>query len=175
LSQKEGKERNETVNELARRIESGEARITRLGEEMERGRRTHAHVVGSLFGGSQFIRPASRSNEEVGENLQSGTVQTDRPTSEEEAYLLVKNNVLSWARENGYYIDEDDVKNNSFDGKMLDEGAESRIYRSKDGSKVTKFSLVSSFYKESLLPASFVKAFRVSSIPRVNLEKKCRH
>lgn len=148
LSQKEGDERNEAIDELARRVGSGEARIVRLGEEMERGRRTLCHRVGSVLG-SQFFAESEGSDETLGTGMHQRTLETERQKAKEE--LQVKNDILSWAKRNGYYIDEKEVERNSLDGKIFRSAAESNVYRTKDGKKVVKFMIVSDYYRHGLM------------------------
>lgn len=148
LSQKEGEERNEAIDELTKRVGSGEARIARLGKEMERGRRTLCHRIGSVLG-SQFLVAAENSDGTLGAGMHQGTMEAKGQAAKEE--LQVKNDILSWAKRNGYYFDEKEVEKNSLGGKLFKSAAESNVYRTKDGKKVIKFMIVSGYYRHGLL------------------------
>lgn len=143
LHEKEGDELYETADELTRRIRAGEAKIGRLGEEMERGRTTPAHIVGTLLAGRRYNR-ASRDNEETGRTVHKGAAPLERSASKVSSsdYEGVKNDIFTWAKKSGHYIDENQVKKESVDGDVWGSGFESRVYRKQGGKKVIKFMQV---------------------------------
>ena len=51
----------------------------------------------------------------------------------------IDNRILDWAKDNGFYVSEDEVKGKSYDGRVFGMGSEARVYLSNDRTKVTKF------------------------------------
>ena len=51
----------------------------------------------------------------------------------------IDNRILDWAKDNGFYVSEDEVKGKSYNGRVFGIGSEARVYLSNDRTKVTKF------------------------------------
>jgi hypothetical protein len=51
----------------------------------------------------------------------------------------IENKVEEWAKANGLYVDEEDVRNASDGENVFKHGGESKVYLSKDGKTITKF------------------------------------
>ena len=128
-------ERNRAVTEISRRIGEGTARIVRMGEKVERGRRTLCHRAGSLLAALYDGRIAGK-HAEVGETLQGGTVISERQERSGQASLHAENATRSWAKDNGFWVNENKIKREC---EQIGSGAEGPVYRSKDGKKAIKF------------------------------------
>lgn len=151
LSEKEEKERNEAVNELIRRIREGEARIVRMGQEVQLQRGSDAQIAGILLGGWE-LGSAALADEALGSmvsgtpKLEGGPVQA-RPNTSSDSELAI----ISWAKATGHYYSEEEIRNSSLDKDIWQEAGESRVYRSSDGKKVIKFTETFAYYENPLL------------------------
>lgn len=142
LSQKEGEDLYESAEEINRRVESGDARIVRLGEEAERGRRTAFHRIASLLAGNYTDRGSSRaigeiSEESGGEGIRFGS---KRESDQEKTRLLnqkIAERVSKAVYKGGKLISEAKVERDSLDGKKYASASESNVYRTPDGKKIT--------------------------------------
>lgn len=151
LSQKEGDERNEAINELVRRVREGDARIVRMGQEVQLDRGNDAQIAGTIIGGWELelsSQPdgALRGMVQGGSKMVSGSGAQGKDTA---SYNELP--IISWAKATGHYYDEEQVKQQSLDKDVWHSGAESRVYRTADGKKVIKFMESWVFFKNPLL------------------------
>lgn len=153
LSQKEGNERNETINELIRRVRTGEAKIVRMGQEVELDRESDAQIAGTIIAGWEQLRLSESSDDLLGSVVQSSSSVEGRPyTSGEDITPDFKLALISWARATGHYISEEQIKEQSPEKHLFGSGAESNVYRTKDGEKVIKFiNAEDTYYQNPLL------------------------
>ena len=151
LSQKDENGRNETINELVRRVREGDARIVRMGQEVELDRESDAQIAGTIIAGWQQLRLSEPSDDLLGGMVQSSSPVDGNPSRQDIApdYKLA---LISWARANGHYISEEEVKRQSLDKDIFGTGAESNVYRTADGTKVIKFiKAEDNYYQNPLL------------------------
>lgn len=151
LHEKGKDERNEAVNELVRRIREGEARIIRMGQEVQLDRGNDAQIAGAILGGWQLGLSAQsdgtlRGVVQGGSQMVSGSDTKGQDTSPDSELPII-----SWAKATGHYYDEEKVKKQSLDKNYWHSGAESRVYRTADGKKVIKFMETWVYYQNPLL------------------------
>lgn len=153
LSQKDENGRNETINELVRRVREGEARIVRMGQEVGSERANDAQIAGTILGGWQQLRLSEPSDDLLGGMVQSlSPVEGRQVSTGENTSPNIKLAIISWARATGHYISEEQVKEASPDKAMYGFGFESNVYRTPDGKKVIKFiTAEDEYYQNPLL------------------------
>lgn len=151
LSQKEGDERNETINELIRRVRKGDARIVRMGQEMELDRGNDAQIAGAILGGWEQSRLSALADGTLRGVVQSGTMAQGSQAQSKNTSPDSELPIISWAKSTGHYYDEEQVKAESLDKDVYRSGAESRVYRTADGKKVVKFMETWVYYQNPLL------------------------
>lgn len=152
LSQKEGDERNEAINELVRRVRAGEARVVRLGQEVPLDGASDAQIAGTILGGLWQLKLSQLADETL-RSVVPGRPEVDRRSSAQGKDIAadIKLAVVSWAKASGHYLSEEDVKNESLDKDVWRSGAQSRVYRTADGKKVVKFMESYVYYENPLL------------------------
>ena len=151
LQEKEGDERNETINELVRRFREGEARIVRMGQEMELDRCNDAEIAGAIVGGWE-LGLSSLADGTLRGVVQGRSEMVQRPGAQGSHSDSVREiPIISWAKSTGHYYDEDEVKRSSLDKKVWLSGAQSNVYRTADGKKVIKFMESWVYYQNPLL------------------------
>ena len=151
LSQKEGDERNEAINELIRRVRKGDARIVRMGQEMELDRGNDAQIAGAILGGWEQSRLSALADGTLRGVVQSGTMAQGSQAQSKNTSPDSELPIISWAKSTGHYYDEEQVKAESLDKDVYRSGAESRVYRTADGKKVIKFMETWVYYQNPLL------------------------
>lgn len=151
LSQKDENGRNETINELVRRVREGDARIVRMGREIQYQQGSDSQIAGVLCAGWQ-LGVSAQSNEALGGMVRSSSTVEGRPTSARPNNASdYQHAIISWAKATGHYFDEEQVKKASLDNDVWRAAAESRVYRTSDGKKVIKFTETYSYYENPLL------------------------
>lgn len=152
LSQKGEYERNETINELVRRVREGNARILRMGQEMELDRRNDAQIAGAIIGGWEQLGLSSQPDGTLRSMVQDGSKVVPGPKAQgNDTTSDNKLPIISWAKATGHYYDEEKVKADSLDKEVWESGIESRVYRTADGKKAIKFMDTWSYYENPLL------------------------
>lgn len=152
LSQKDENGRNETVNELIRRVREGEARIVRMGQEIPLDRENDAQIAGAIFGGLRQLGLSPLADETLRSVVSGGREVVQGPSAQSQNTPSdIELAIISWAKATGHYYSEVQVKESSLDKRLYDSGAESRVYRSADGQKVIKFFNVAKYYDNALL------------------------
>lgn len=152
LSQKDENGRNETVNELIRRVRAGEARIVRLGQEIPLDGASDAQIAGTIIAGLWQSELPTVADETLRGVVQGRPEVEGRPrASSKDIAANIKLAVISWAKASGHYYPEERVKEESLDKDVWRSGAQSRVYRSADGKKVTKFMEAWVYYENPLL------------------------
>lgn len=151
LSEKEGDERNETINELIRRVRSGAARIVRMGQEMALDRGNDAEIAGAILGGWE-LRLSSLADGTLRGMVQGRSEMVQRPGTPGTHPASVREvPIIAWAKATGHYYDEEQVRRDSLDKNVWLSGAQSNVYRSADGKKVIKFMESWVYYHQPLL------------------------
>ena len=151
LSQNNDYERNKAVNELIRRVREGDARVVRMGQEMELDRGNDAQIAGAIIGGWE-LGLSSQPNGQVRSMVQGGSeMVSGSQTQEQNSNPNRELPIISWAKATGHYFDEEQVKKESLGNKVYASGGESRVYLSPDGKRVTKFMEAWVYYKNPLL------------------------
>ncbi len=151
LSQKEGNERNETVKELVRRVRAGEARIVRMGQEVQLDGASDAQIAGTILGGWE-LGLSSQSDGTLRSVVPGGSEMEGRSSAKgKDTSTHNEPPIISWAKATGHYYDEKQVAKESLDKDVWQSGAESRVYRTADGKKVVKFMESWVYYKNPLL------------------------
>ena len=151
LSQKDDYERNEAINELVRRVREGDARIVRMGQEMEYFRGSDAQIAGGIVGGWK-LASAPLADEALGgmvygsSALEGGSTSKRQGTTSDSQLAII-----SWAKATGHYYSEDQVRAESLDKDVWQSAAESRVYRTADGKKVIKFMESWVYFENPLL------------------------
>lgn len=151
LSQKDDYERNEAINEFIRRVRAGDARIVRMGREMEHLQGSDSQIAGSIIGGWQ-LGLTSLADETLGgmadgESKLEGRSEAKGQNPSSDSQLAI----ISWAKATGHYYSEDEVKANSLDKDVWQSGFESRVYRTADGKKLIKFAETFTYFQNPLL------------------------
>ena len=151
LQEKEEDERNETINELVRRVREGNARIVRMGQEVQLDRENDAQIAGTIVGGWE-LGLSSLADGTLRGVVQGRPEMEGRPSAQgQDTSPNRELPIISWAKATGHYYNEEQVKNESLDKRIWHSGAESDVYRSADGKKVIKFMAASDYYQNTLL------------------------
>ena len=151
LQEKGEDERNEAVNELIRRVREGEARIIRMGQEVQLDRESDAQIAGAILGGWQ-LGLSAQSDGTLRGVVQGGSQMVSRSSAQgQDTSTDSELPIISWAKATGHYYDEEQVKKQSLDKDYWHSGAESRVYRTADGKKVIKFMETWVYYQNPLL------------------------
>ena len=145
-------ERNETINELVRRVREGDARIVFMGQEIPIDRGNDAQIAGTILGLWGQLRLYALADETLRGMVSGGREVVQGPRSQAETIASdCQLALLSWAKASGHYISEEEVKAKSLDKDVWRSGAESRVYRTADGKKVTKFMEAWVYHQNPLL------------------------
>ena len=152
LSQKEGDERNEAINELIRRVREGDARIVRMGQEIPLDGATDAQIAGAVVGLWGQLGVHEMADETLRGVVSSGSDVVSRSqTQSKDIDADCKLAIISWAKASGSFISEEQVKADSLDKDVWRSGAESRVYRTADGKTAIKFMESWVYYQNPLL------------------------
>ena len=163
LRNKKGKEYNEKVTELARREAEKESASESTSPERNKeqgipegnarrdgaGRHEDVGIVPSAIRiiaqerrrtleGNRAGIGGGATSERTGDFLShvgsKGYYGKDEKVRDE-----IDDRILDWAKDNGFCVSEDEVKGESYNGKVFGMGSEARVYLSNDRTKVTKF------------------------------------
>ena len=145
-------ERNETINELVRRVREGNARIVRMGQEVPTDGSSDAQIAGTVVGLWGQLRLYALADETLRGVVPGGREMVQGPSSQAEAIASdCQLAVISWAKANGHYISEEEVRAGSLDKGVWHSGAESNVYRTSDGKKAIKFTEAFAYFDNPLL------------------------
>lgn len=122
LKNRTKKEYNETINVLSKRVADGRANLYGLSAEEAGGRPS---VVQAGIGIISRDKGGVRGSESV------------RPYDDAKRHEI-ESAVEDWAKDNGYWKDEEAIKQASFGGDVYSKGSEARVYLSEDGKTITK-------------------------------------
>lgn len=175
LQNKKGKEYYDTVTELARRVAEGresssESSFAKNYQERGLSERDTQRDGGGRHENIRLVPSAIRiiAQERRRTLEENGREDRARPTGEREGNFLsnvgsngyygkdekirdeIDRTILEWAKDNGFYISEDDVRKNSHNGNFYGRGSEARVYLSKDKKTITKFVKYSQLQRDDM-------------------------
>lgn len=137
------KEYNDTVTELANRVKQGTARIVREGKEAESDRSVNRRESIPAIAG-RILNAANKQSDGQFGSLAGET--SDKQREKVLRFNTLYGQIEDWAKKNGCYFTEKEIAKDSLDGKVWnDEGAESTVYRSKDGKSVIKVMSIDNY------------------------------
>lgn len=142
------KEYNDTVTELANRVKQGTARIVREGKETESDRPVNRRESIPAIAG-RILNAANKQSDGQFGSLAGET--SDKQREKVLRFNTLYGQIEDWAKKNGCYFTEKEIAKDSLDGKVWnDEGAESTVYRSKDGKSVIKVMSIDNYYNSPM-------------------------
>ena len=152
LSEKEGDERNETINELIRRVRSGAARIVRMGQEVRSDGSSDAEIAGTIVGLWGQLRLRELADETLRGVVPGRSSLVHGSRAQVEAIASdCQLAIVSWAKTSGSYISREEIEAISLDKAVWRSGAESDVYRTSDGKKLVKFTETWVYFQNPLL------------------------
>lgn len=142
------KEHYDTVTELANRVKQGTARIVREGKETESDRPVNRRESIPAIAG-RILNAANKQSDGQFGSLAGET--SDKQREKVLRFNTLYGQIEDWAKKNGCYFTEKEIAKDSLDGKVWnDEGAESTVYRSKDGKSVIKVMSIDNYYNSPM-------------------------